>query len=91
MQSLGNLIFLVKMDVKFRNLQISKILNTDTNRIFPIPFKVMYILLGYTYLRNNSAVSRSGYLHGVNEKFSLTNALVSFSTEGTYLNYIKKK
>ena len=25
-----------------------KIVNTDTNRIFPIPFKVLYISLGYT-------------------------------------------
>ena len=39
--------FLVKAAVKFRNLQISKILNTDTNRVFPIPFKVMYISLRY--------------------------------------------
>ena len=40
--------FLVKAAVKFRNLQISKVLNTDTNRIFPIPFKVMCISLRYT-------------------------------------------
>ena len=40
--------FLVKTSLKFRNLQISKILNTDTNRIFPIPFKFMYISLIYT-------------------------------------------
>ena len=30
---------------KFIYLQISKILNTDTNRIFPIPFKVKYMFL----------------------------------------------
>ena len=30
---------------KFMYLQISKILNTDTNRIFPIPFKVKYMFL----------------------------------------------
>ena len=29
--------------MKFKNIQISKFLNTDTYRIFPIPFKVMYI------------------------------------------------
>ena len=29
--------------VKFKDLQISKIRNTNTNRIFPISFKVMYI------------------------------------------------
>ena len=40
--------FLVETAVKFRSLQISKILNTDTNRIFPVPFKVMYTSLSYT-------------------------------------------
>ena len=39
MQTEENLIFLVKMAVKFRNLQISKIFNTNTNRIFQIPCK----------------------------------------------------
>ena len=34
MQALESLIFLVKKAVKFRKLQISKILNTDTNNIF---------------------------------------------------------
>ena len=42
--------------VKFRNLQISKIPNTDTSRIFPIPFKVMHISLRLYSLKNNSAV-----------------------------------
>ena len=46
MQILENLIlFLVKTAVKFRNLQINKMLTIDTNRIFPVPFKVMYISL----------------------------------------------
>ena len=40
--------FLLKVVVKFRVLQISKILNTDTNKIFPIPFKLKYISLRYT-------------------------------------------
>ena len=44
----GNIIFLVKAAVKFRDLQVSKILNTDTNTIFPIASKVMYISLRYT-------------------------------------------
>ena len=44
----GKIIFLVKMDVKFRSLWIGKILNTDINRIFPILFKVMYISLRNT-------------------------------------------
>ena len=44
MQTLESLIFfLVKTAVKFRNLQISKVLNTDANTIIPIPFKVKYI------------------------------------------------
>ena len=41
-------VFLVKMAMKFKNLQISKFLNTETNRIFSISFKVMYISLRYT-------------------------------------------
>ena len=48
MQTQETLILLVKVGVKFRDLQISKILNTDTNRIFPIPFKLKYISLRYT-------------------------------------------
>ena len=40
--------FLSEDGVKFRNLQISKILTSDTNGKFPIPFKVMYICLRYT-------------------------------------------
>ena len=39
-------IFLAKA-VKFRILQISKILNTDVNKIFAIPFKAMYVSLRY--------------------------------------------
>ena len=48
MQTQETLILLVKVAMKFRVLQISKILNTNTNRIFPIPFKLMYISLRYT-------------------------------------------
>ena len=44
----GKFNFLGKVAVKFRNLQINKILKTDTNGIFPVPFKVMYISLRYT-------------------------------------------
>ena len=42
--------FFVKTSVKFRSLQIGKIVNTNTDRIFPIPFKVMQIYLRYTNL-----------------------------------------
>ena len=49
MQTLEILIyFLVKTTVKFRNLQISKIRNSDTNEVFPIPLKLMYKSLRYT-------------------------------------------
>ena len=61
MQTLEALIFLVKAAMKFRVLQISKILNTDTSRIFPIPFKLMYVSLSYTLFEKQFAVSRSGY------------------------------
>ena len=40
MKTLESLVFYVNMAVKFRNLQISKI-QTDWNKIFQIPFKVM--------------------------------------------------
>ena len=36
--------FLVRTAVKFRNFQIRKTFNTDTDRIFLISFKVMYFL-----------------------------------------------
>ena len=49
MQTLESLSFLLKKSVKFRNLQIIKILNTDTNIICPIHFKVMYIPLSYSW------------------------------------------
>ena len=52
--------FTVKAAVKFSLLKISKRLNTNTKRIFPIPFELMYISLRYT-------VSRSGYLYVVNK------------------------
>ena len=67
--------------VKFRYLQINKILNTDTNKIFQSlsrlfvdNFKI------YIVWEKNSVVSRSGYfgLLGVNQKFSLTNAFDLF-------------
>ena len=44
MQALENLIlYLMKMAVNFRRLQISKILNTDANRIFPVIFKYAFL------------------------------------------------
>ena len=79
MQTVEGLFFLEKTAMKFRNLQISKILNTNTNRIFPIPLKVIHIYLWDIHsLKNNAAVSRSGYLYRLNQTFSLTNAFVFF-------------
>ena len=74
---------------KFAKLQINKILNTDANRVFSIPFKVMYI----SSLKKNSAVIRSGYfrLFGVNENFSLTNGFVFLQIEVTFEVYNKKR
>ena len=37
----GKFIFLVKTAVNIRTLEISKILNNNTNRIFPISYKVV--------------------------------------------------
>ena len=41
MQIFETLFILVKAAVKFTVLQISKIFNSDTNRIFPITCKLM--------------------------------------------------
>ena len=59
MQALESLIsFLVKKAVQFRNLQTSKILKTDTNRIFPVPLKVKYMHVFEIYsLKKNFAVN----------------------------------
>ena len=69
MQTLEKLNFLAKTAVKFRNLQISKILNTDTEF-----FQFLLILRSYLWdihsLKDNLKVSRFGYLFGVNQNFS---------------------
>ena len=50
-QALEFLIFLlVKTAVKFKTLEITKTFNTDTNRLFRISMKVVYISLRYTYV-----------------------------------------
>ena len=82
MQTLENL-FWVKTAVKVRNLQISK---TQNNKIItPIQTKFFHFLSGlYTYLwdtnglKKHSAVSKSGYLYGLNQNVSITNAFVFF-------------
>ena len=65
---------LVKTGVKFRNFQISKFVNTHTNRIFSSSFQVyVYIFEIYISLKNNSVVRRSSYFYKVNKKFSSKN------------------
>ena len=87
----GRFIFFREDGHEVSNLQISKILNTNTNQIFPIPFKVIHIYLWDIHsLKNNTAVSRSGYLYRLNQKFSLTNAFVFFKLKVRLWN-IKKR
>ena len=76
MQSLESLIFFSGDCRKILEIYRLTILNTDTNRIFPIPLRLCTYLLDINSLKNNSAVSRSGYLYGVNQIFSLANALL---------------
>ena len=92
MQTLEVCFFLVKTVAKLWNLQISKILNTNTNRFFPIPFTVMCILWDIPSLRNSSTVGRSGYfrLFGMNQKFSLKNAGFFFLNWNFSKIYIKR-
>ena len=62
---------LAKTATKLRNLQIRKTLNTDSNKFFSIPFKIMCIsfLWDMHSLKNNSTVSRFGYSYEVNQNF----------------------
>ena len=61
--------FLLETAIKFRNFQISNILNTDANRIFLILSRLCLYFWDIHSLENNSVVCRSGYLYGVNPKF----------------------
>ena len=45
----------MKTVAKVRNLQISKVFNTDANRVLLIPFKIMFTSR-YSF-KNNAAVS----------------------------------
>ena len=67
------------MAVKFKNLEISKILNANTNSFFSSSFQgYVHTFEVNTVLKNNSAVSRYGYLYGVKQKFSLATAFTFF-------------
>ena len=83
-ESLISFFLLVKGAVKFRNLQISKIHNTDTNKIFPNRLRLCTYLWDFHSLKNNSAVGRSGCLYGVNQEFSSKKCFF----KGTSLKYI---
>ena len=81
--------FLVKAAVKYRNLQISKILNTDITEFFQHLSRLCTYLWGIHSLNNNSAVKRSGYLYVVNQKYSLVNVfffLIKSITRSFMLN-----
>ena len=70
MQTLKSLIFLEKTAVKYRNLQISKNAKHHYKQNFSNS------LQGYVHMfeeyKNNSAVSRSGLLFGLDHKYFLT-------------------
>ena len=81
--------FLGKVAVKFRNLQVSKILNTDKNRLLQYLSRLCTYLWGIHCLKNNSAVSRSDCLYGVNQKYSQAKAfsfLIKSITRSFVLN-----
>ena len=80
-----------------RSLEIYRLakFSTLTQTVF---FQFLSSLCTYLWdihsLKNNSAVSRSGYfwwLFGLNQNFSLTSAFVFIWNEGTFLKYIYKK
>ena len=82
--------FLVKTAVKFRNLQISKILNTDTNRFSQFFSRLCTYLWDIHSLKNKPALSIFGYSYGVNQKVSLTSTLI-FSKLKVLLWTIKRR
>ena len=65
----------MKTVAKVRNLQISKILNTDANRVFLIPFKIMFTS---RYSFKNCCSKWLIVVIWVNQKFSLTNVFCFF-------------
>ena len=78
---------------KFRSLELyrfSKIVNSDTDRIFPIPFKVLYISLRYYSSKDNSGVHASIYLQWVGKKILLHMLFCFFSKLKVLLWYVMK-
>ena len=93
-QTLESLLSLVKTAVKFRNLHISKTLNTDKTEFFPYLSRLCTYLWGIHSLKKKSAVSRSSYLYGVNRTFSLANTFFFFIksiTRSLMLNTMMEK
>ena len=89
--ALESLVFLVKAAVKCWNLQINKILNTIQTEFFQFLSSLLRTYLWDIHnLKNNTTVSRSGYLYGVNSNFSLTNAFC-FSLNWRYFSEMQKK
>ena len=82
--------FLVKTAVKFRNLQISKVLNTDTNRFSQFFSRLCTYLWDIHSLKNKPALSIFGYSYGVNQNVSLTSTLI-FSKLKVLLWTIKRR
>ena len=83
--------FSAKTAVKFRNLQISKVVNPDTTQNFSNSFQgYVHIVWDIHSFKNNSTVSRSGYLYGVNQKFSLTKCFWFFLSLRYFSKIFKK-
>ena len=82
MQTLENF-FWVKTAVRVRNLQISKIRSNKIitpiqTEFFQFLSSLCTCLWDINGLKKHSAVSKSGYLYGLNQNVSLTNAFVFF-------------
>ena len=73
--------------------RLAKFLTLIQTQFFQYPSRLYAYLWGINRLKNNSAVSRSGYLYGVNQKFSLGNAffvIIKSITRSFKLNTMMK-
>ena len=73
--------------------RLAKFLALIQKQFFQYPSRLCAYLWGINSLKNNSAVSRSGYLYGVNQKFSLGNAffvIIKSITRSFKLNSMMK-
>ena len=83
-------LLLMKTDVKFRNLKISKLLTPIQTKFFQFLSRLSTYLSDIYSLKNDSEVRRSGYFYRVNWKLSLTNDFL-FSKLKVLLWNLKKK